>query len=57
MKTNSAIFNYRKCFTCGSTTKDMKQERCKCGGYMSIMGGVYVPRTIRSKNKLHKEAV
>lgn len=43
MKKTTVIFDYRKCMKCGATTENMKKDTCKCGGYMYMMGGVYMP--------------
>lgn len=44
MQKTTLLNDYRKCFKCGNTSGDMKKDFCKCGGYMYIMGAVYVPR-------------
>lgn len=50
MKT-TVEFNYRKCLKCGAVTENMKKDSCKCGGYMYMMGGMYVPKTKTAKQK------
>lgn len=44
MKKTTVMFNYRKCLKCGHTTENMKENACKCGGYLYMMGGCYMPR-------------
>lgn len=51
MKRTTMLIDYRKCMKCGHTTKNISENTCKCGGYMYMIGGVYVPK-VRHTTKI-----
>lgn len=40
----TAIGSYRKCYKCGSTTKDITKTKCKCGVFLYLISQLYMPK-------------
>lgn len=51
MKHVKMLIDYRKCLKCGHITENMSENTCKCGGYMYMIGGVYMPK-VRKTTKV-----
>ena len=46
----NVAFDYKKCFKCGYITDKMHESSCKCGGFLYVCGGYYVPK-VKPKSK------
>lgn len=43
------VNTHRKCAVCKTSTTDLNQDKCKCGGYMHLQGFIYQPKAINRK--------
>lgn len=43
MKVTRTIDVYRRCGKCRHASNDLKESKCKCGGYMAVISSMYVP--------------
>lgn len=48
----TAVSMYRKCMKCSSTTTDLHESKCECGGYMCMMNQIYLPKVQREQTKV-----
>lgn len=50
------VNTHRKCMVCQNTTKNLTQDKCKCGGYMHLQGFIYQPKTVMASEDTKAQA-
>lgn len=50
------VNTHRRCAVCKTSTTDMNQDKCECGGYMHLVGFIYQPKVVKASETTKAQA-